>query len=218
MWHQVECLEDSLSINVSLVGSSWADLFANSLRQLLWRRSEVFRAPMRVSSLESVRKQADELIPMAIEAVQSFNATSLIPKAMMAPRRRIIRLRSALSDFEENEIKSNVKLTLHPLAVIVPTTKTMPLDDHGIIDEEQEEMNAELDEEGDTRWSIHWNFGTEELGSGARLLIVVPQSVLPALSFIRPSVKFTSKQLPQVPHKGRLLAFLKHWDVLVEEK
>lgn len=34
-YHQVECLEDSISINISLVGSSWADLVSNGIHQLL---------------------------------------------------------------------------------------------------------------------------------------------------------------------------------------
>ena len=32
----VECEEDSISINISLVGSTWADVIADSVRQLLW--------------------------------------------------------------------------------------------------------------------------------------------------------------------------------------
>lgn len=39
MWHRVECEEDSLSINVSLVGQTWGDMLAAATRHLLHRTS-----------------------------------------------------------------------------------------------------------------------------------------------------------------------------------
>ena len=30
MWHRVECVDDSVSINVSLMGATWADLIADA--------------------------------------------------------------------------------------------------------------------------------------------------------------------------------------------
>ena len=35
MWHRVEATADSLSINISLMASSWADLAADAIRQRL---------------------------------------------------------------------------------------------------------------------------------------------------------------------------------------
>lgn len=37
MWHRVECEEDSLSINISLVGQSWGDVMAAATRHLMHR-------------------------------------------------------------------------------------------------------------------------------------------------------------------------------------
>lgn len=42
MWHRVECTEDSISINISLVGSTWADLIADATRQLMCVVSYLF--------------------------------------------------------------------------------------------------------------------------------------------------------------------------------
>lgn len=42
-WHRVECLEDSISVNLSLVGSTWADIASNIFRQQLWR-NDIFRS------------------------------------------------------------------------------------------------------------------------------------------------------------------------------
>ncbi len=35
IWHSVEATEDSLSVNISLVGMTWADVAADAVRQLL---------------------------------------------------------------------------------------------------------------------------------------------------------------------------------------
>ncbi len=35
VWHKVEALDDSLSVNISLVGMTWADVAADGIRQLL---------------------------------------------------------------------------------------------------------------------------------------------------------------------------------------
>lgn len=40
-WHRVECTEDSLSINLSLIGSTWGDLTSSALRTLAWRDSDL---------------------------------------------------------------------------------------------------------------------------------------------------------------------------------
>ena len=45
MWHRVQCDDDSISINVSLMGASWADLVADALRQRQWTVASA-RAPL----------------------------------------------------------------------------------------------------------------------------------------------------------------------------
>jgi hypothetical protein len=44
IWHRVECLEDSFSINVSLICSSAAEVFCAGLQQLLWENPQFRRA------------------------------------------------------------------------------------------------------------------------------------------------------------------------------
>ena len=48
-WHRVECDEDSLSINVSLMGTTWADHVADALRQRLLTHAAA-RAPVCMAS------------------------------------------------------------------------------------------------------------------------------------------------------------------------
>ena len=35
MWHRVECVEDSVSLNVSLIGTTWAEFVPAAIRQRL---------------------------------------------------------------------------------------------------------------------------------------------------------------------------------------
>jgi hypothetical protein len=39
VWHRVECTEDSLSMNISLIGLSWADHVADATRHAMWRHT-----------------------------------------------------------------------------------------------------------------------------------------------------------------------------------
>ena len=52
VWHKVECLEDSITINISMIASSMAEIFCSNLQQLLcsdnddfWRRPPDLRNP-----------------------------------------------------------------------------------------------------------------------------------------------------------------------------
>lgn len=61
IWHRVECDEDSISINVSLFPSSWADVIADSVHHLLWSKPET-RESILVKDKESARKHMAELL------------------------------------------------------------------------------------------------------------------------------------------------------------
>lgn len=45
LWHRVECTEDSLAMNISLISASYAEVFCGHLQQLLWEVPE-FRRPL----------------------------------------------------------------------------------------------------------------------------------------------------------------------------
>eukprot|EP01138_Halocafeteria_seosinensis_P000620 gb/GECG01000635.1/.p1 GENE.gb/GECG01000635.1/~~gb/GECG01000635.1/.p1 ORF type:complete len:616 (+),score=74.62 gb/GECG01000635.1/:1-1848(+) len=56
-WHRVECVEDSISVNLSLVGTHWADIASNCVRQYLWR-NDIFRSLICINEYckESIQK------------------------------------------------------------------------------------------------------------------------------------------------------------------
>jgi len=47
MWHRVECLEDSISVNISLIATTYADVIADSFRQFMYK-FDGFRAGINI--------------------------------------------------------------------------------------------------------------------------------------------------------------------------
>jgi hypothetical protein len=48
-WHRVECVADGVSVNVSVVGLSWADVCGGAVRHLLWAGAPT-RGPLRAAA------------------------------------------------------------------------------------------------------------------------------------------------------------------------
>lgn len=69
VWHQVECLEDSIAINISLSVISYADVACSALQQMMWK-NPVYRAPIRCSRL------SDEEYFQMIQPVRPSPVTS----------------------------------------------------------------------------------------------------------------------------------------------
>ena len=93
VWHRVECLEDSVAINVSLVGASLAELVGSAVTQMLCVDSR-WRGPVRVGGLHEkdqmallrageVLKAASDalklLIPSDILTIRSIRAECDLP-------------------------------------------------------------------------------------------------------------------------------------------
>ena len=82
MWHRVECLEDSLSINVSLICASYAEVFCSGLQQLLWQASPAFRDIV-VGGSQDRRTQSlgvmQELLSSLPGLLLSLHAEDFIP-------------------------------------------------------------------------------------------------------------------------------------------
>lgn len=86
IWHRVECLEDSISINVSLTALSYADIFCSSLQQILlenpaWR-SGVF--PTENTSKFGV-PHAKEVMQSLLQAVPVIVSTLSVGDVLPFP-------------------------------------------------------------------------------------------------------------------------------------
>jgi len=86
VWHRVECLEDSVSINISLIATSYADVFAASISHLLMRHSS-FRAPVRTlvgksGDMEALERMR-EILNILPEICAGLTAEEILPPLTM---------------------------------------------------------------------------------------------------------------------------------------
>ena len=94
-WHRVECEGTGLSLNISLVLSSRADLVADALRQILWRDAAWRAPPCALAPPGAARGDAElaalvrDRLPAALEALTAAGTAGglLPPCAACAPIR-----------------------------------------------------------------------------------------------------------------------------------
>jgi hypothetical protein len=88
VWHRVECIEDSISINISLTSVSYADIFCSSLQQLLlenprWR-SAVFPARDHLDGhAEDALSVMQSLLASVPELVKALSPQDVLPFPML---------------------------------------------------------------------------------------------------------------------------------------
>jgi hypothetical protein len=73
VWHKVETLTESVSINISLVGLSWAELMSEAVFHLLARKSEM-RRMMSILSTNHANEQANDALNYLKESLENLNA------------------------------------------------------------------------------------------------------------------------------------------------
>jgi len=82
VWHRVECLEDSVAINVSLVGASLAELVGSAVTQMLCADSR-WRGPVRVGGLQEedhmALLRAGEVLKAASDALKLLIPSDILP-------------------------------------------------------------------------------------------------------------------------------------------
>ena len=87
VWHRVECTEDSLSMNISLIGLSWADHIADATRHAMWRHSSL-RAPVlvRPSNYSQARADAEQRLGAARRQLAGLTGEDVMPPCLLLPR------------------------------------------------------------------------------------------------------------------------------------
>ena len=121
MWHRVVCGKDSISINISLMGSTWADLVADALRQRLLADSQA-RAPVCMRSIADGRAQLARILETAAQALRGLTTTALLPEAVALPRVNRVRLPPVPSPHgidSHKPIKRDSCFERSPLAVLI---------------------------------------------------------------------------------------------------
>eukprot|EP00939_MAST-03C_sp_MAST-3C-sp1_P004237 g4237.t1 len=82
MWHKVECVEDSISINVSIKGLTWADYVTSAMRTLLYQDAQ-FRRTVSFRNLAGARETCRSLLErLRVETLPRLTPGALVPAQM----------------------------------------------------------------------------------------------------------------------------------------
>ena len=152
VWHAVSCDEDSISINISLIATTAADLISDAVRQLLWSTEEG-RAGL-CGTHDEMQNQLQRALGALTRSIEDDQLTKrkILPAAMMAPRRRKPITIDASAPQEEDEFKfiSYDVYHINPLMTITPHRGTVTeQEEDGDDDDDSEEDQEEGDEEGE---------------------------------------------------------------------
>jgi len=181
-------LIDSVSINISLMGTCWADLIVDALRQRLLAHGDA-RAPLCMHSMSDGRRQLGPLLSLAQAELHALSPALLLPEGLGLPRTVRMRLPPSsaigLSDGLSSDgtahpttIKRGTRFARSPLAVLIRLPETAPgasNDDEEDDDEEEEdeeedeeEEEEEEEEEGKEAKGADKGKGGEYEGEGVR--------------------------------------------------
>ena len=199
VWHRVECLEDSVAINVSLVGASLAEVVCSALQQLLWE-DRALRAPAAVSSggdaaeAQAALAKAAHALEAATAALRRLEPRDLLPPSCFTAVGGSPDVESEEEDEEDEEeeeddssapkeavieatklgpLPSSFRLArqfrLNPLAVIVAEA-ALVANGWG---PSSVSLRAHLPAD-DVVFVVHINFGNEQLESLSRSVVSLP--------------------------------------------
>lgn len=195
VWHRVEVVgeEESVSVNISIVGSSWAEIVGQAVTTMLWRNPE-FRATacdMGTGSdaLEMLRQVSGKLKTAHLIPPSTSTCTRVISSIVMDPA------------------DPTLTLSVNPCATMVRVGEYMGVeaieeDMEQLVDEEdQEEEEDELEEPtGVLVYSVNCNFGNSELESFYRVLIKCPAEAHDLVEHLRTQAIFEPFKCSELTH------------------
>ena len=148
-WHRVECDADSISINISLMGASYADLIVDAVRQRL-RCHPSARAPICFRSITDGRRQLSRLLSLTQDELSALTPQILLPAALSLPR--VVRLRlpppadTAAFTVDGPAVRRGTLFRRSPLAVLLRLPERQEVE---AADEDDEEESDNEDEESE---------------------------------------------------------------------
>jgi len=175
-------MEDSISINISLVASSWADLISDGIYQLLLSK-EQFREGIRFQDKDDAKQHLVHLLKSLKHTVSELSVEDLLPDSMFTPRPSTIDIDSALLSSNTIAVSPLSSLRRNPIAVLLPLT-TLSQPEIG-----QSSSNSSDSEETETttsqnKFALHINFGNEELASIVRIELRCSTKLAPLVQYL----------------------------------
>lgn len=93
MWHRVECEEDSISANLSLVSVDWASLLLDGVKQHVWKQDK-FRAQLSINSPGQAREYVKDLLHNLRQEINHMQPEDFLPPSIFLPRRTLVTITS----------------------------------------------------------------------------------------------------------------------------
>ena len=209
IWHCVNCSEDSVSINVSLIAASYADIVSDAVRQMMWT-TETGREGV-CGDRPHVLQQLSSALEMAAELLKRLRADDIVTAGMWRPRRRTLRI-SLQEDVTQHEVASSYRH--NPLSTLVKLgveseaeSEQEEEEEEGAGDEEADEAEQGAEEEVEegkeqsvpyVRYAYHHLYGNEALDSALRVVLLVPAALQAAVdSVVAISLNFSFDEFLQ---------------------
>ena len=137
LYHKVECKEDSISINISLISKRWSELVLSSLNTILNTKKE-WSSINRLFDINKGRKKVSNLLEDLKSVINEIKPIDILPDSIMFPRNKSIEVDNEIIEKENIYTKESV-FRINPTSVLVQT--------------------------GELNFVLHNNFGNEEINS-----------------------------------------------------
>jgi hypothetical protein len=202
IWHAVECVEDSITINISLKNLNVADIISSSLKHLM-NSSPALRQNVTFSSPSDFNSLISESLEEASSLLKSLTPEQIAPQNMFMPRYLKYDFGNqqqidVICQKLKSKITQNSKISFNPLSIMIKCA-----------DIPQDEISEEVD------FRIHHNYaGNNDYESSMTVDIVANEEsyeLLENLSLLRtdnPSCVLNQKDLDWNKEK-KLLQFIK---------
>lgn len=189
IWHRVECLEDSVSINISLISSTWADILSEASRQLLWKcesTRKYISLPFDNSQQIDLSKayvQIQEAIDLQKSFLDELRPADILPRACLLGQPKLISITSASGIENRMEVIPCISpmesltedsiLRINPLSVLFPSSSVIDSNLRASIDQ-----RTLSDAPKSYRYVVHVGFAGDDLHSNSRVEISVDSPTL----------------------------------------
>jgi hypothetical protein len=192
-YHRVECLEDSISINISLMCSNYADLYTDAIKQLLYKFNH-WRAPLFIQSPEQARNHLNQMLGEIQKHISCLTADDLLPNSALQSHEKPLKITSNNYKNYKTKFVDKTCFRINPLALLMKFNwSTNNGGSEGCIPKKfksshkshsDSETSNHTDTDNDnteivnvaeecTEYVLHINFAGENLDSLVRLPILV---------------------------------------------
>eukprot|EP01080_Neovahlkampfia_damariscottae_P003353 gene3353-5900_t len=113
-WHKVECLEDSISINVSLFSQKWSDMVCSAIHCLL-NKDLKWRKGILINNETESKEYLSKLLEDLKEKIKLLKTNDIMPNSIFFPRDEHSEKK------EDFKFDLNTNFRMNPISVLIKT-------------------------------------------------------------------------------------------------